>query len=87
MLRRSSSTPSGLEQLVAACEAGLDMQAILTTASAAVGAALDAATVGAYTLSEDGEVFVRAAGTGAEQLPAEESTEPWSTAIACGCRW
>jgi diguanylate cyclase (GGDEF)-like protein len=76
MLRRSPSTPSGLEQLVAACEAGLDMQAILTTASAAVGAALDAATVGAYTLSEDGEVFVRAAGTGTEQLPAEESTEP-----------
>ena len=76
MLRRSRSTPAGLEQLVAACEAGLDMQAILTTASAAVGSALCAATVGAYTLSEDGEAFVLAAGSGVEQLPADESTEP-----------
>ena len=37
---------------------------------------MDTTTAAAYTLSEDGEVFVRVAGTGADQLPADESTEP-----------
>ncbi len=78
MLRRPAHNraPQGLEQLVAACEAGLDLPAILTTASTAVGLAMDTSTAAAYTLSEDGEVFVRVAGTGEDQLPADESTEP-----------
>jgi diguanylate cyclase (GGDEF)-like protein len=74
-LRRTSVMPE-LQQLVAACEAGLDLPAILTTAATAVGAALDTASVSAYTLSEDGEVFTRVCGRGPDVLPADESTEP-----------
>ena len=88
MLRRSSSDPTrGLEQLVAACEAGLDLPAILSTASAAVATALGASQVSAYTLSEDGEVFVRVAGEGPEQLPPTRAPSRRSTAPRSACRW
>ena len=62
--------PSGLEQLVQACEAGRDLPAILAIACAAVGVDLGSPRVAAYTLSEDGAALVLACGEGPQQLAA-----------------
>ncbi len=75
-MRRSNRPAAGLTKLVDACEAGLDLPSILAVAAATVAAELNTDQVSAYTLSEDGAVFVRVHGNGPQQMSATEDTEP-----------
>src|SRR5438067_2518886 len=67
---RRRRPPADLRQLVEACEAGRDLNAILATACDALQAALGASGSAAYTLSEDGAWLDRVCGDGPDQLQA-----------------
>jgi diguanylate cyclase (GGDEF)-like protein len=66
----STTFERGLARLIAACEAGRDVPAVLSAACDAVAAALGAATVGAYTATEDGAELSRVSGEGPDTLIA-----------------
>lgn len=76
MWRRTRTPGDGLTELVAACEAGRDLPAILEIATRGVAAAVAAESAAAYTISEDGAAMVRVCGDGPDQLPAAVDIEP-----------
>ncbi len=76
MRRSRTSSPALLTELVAACEAGRDLPAILDIACRAVAESLGSDRVAAYTVSADGAAFERVCGSGDDQLAATSNTEP-----------
>ncbi|HEY0387400.1 MAG TPA: GGDEF domain-containing protein [Gaiellales bacterium] len=57
-------------RLVAACEAGADLPALLNAAAAAIAGALGAGTASVYTLTEGGTELIRVQGDGPATLDA-----------------
>jgi len=65
-----------LAALLEACQAGLDLPAVLGIACGAVAAELDAADAAVYTISGDGSALELMAGAGPHTVPAPTSLEP-----------
>ncbi len=74
--RRADAFETGLADLIAACESGVDLAGVLDAARRAASLAADGAEASAYAIAEDGANLRLAGGSGAEELPVPADPEP-----------